>query len=43
MIGGLIRGNDVQIVVGDTQIQQGDKVVIFTLPGGIKKIEKFFK
>jgi trk system potassium uptake protein TrkA len=43
MIGGLIRGDDVQIVVGDTQIQQGDKVVIFTLPGGIKKIEKFFK
>ena len=43
MIGGLVRGNDVQIVVGDTKIQQGDKVVIFTLPGGIKKIEKFFK
>ncbi len=43
MIGGLIRGNEVQIVVGDTQIHQGDKIVIFTLPGGIKKIEKFFK
>jgi trk/ktr system potassium uptake protein len=43
MIGGLIRGDEVQIVVGDTQIHQGDKVVIFTLPGGIKKIEKFFK
>ncbi len=43
MIGGLIRGDDVQIVVGDTQIHQGDKVVIFTLPDGIKKIGKFFK
>lgn len=43
MIGGLVRGDEVLIAVGDTQIHPGDRVVIFTLPGGIKKIEKFFK
>lgn len=42
-IGGLIRGNNAFIAHGDTEIQEGDKVVVFTLPSGIKKIEKFFK
>jgi trk system potassium uptake protein TrkA len=42
-IGGIIRGNDGYIVNGDTWIKEGDKVVVFTLPSGIKKLEKFFK
>jgi trk system potassium uptake protein TrkA len=42
-IGGIIRGEDGYIAHGDTQIQEGDKVVVFTLPSGIKKLEKFFK
>jgi len=42
-IGGIIRGEDGYIARGDTQIQEGDKVVVFTLPSGIKKLEKFFK
>ncbi|MCY1719743.1 Trk system potassium transporter TrkA [Prolixibacteraceae bacterium Z1-6] len=42
-IGGLIRGNMGYIAHGYTQIQEGDKVVVFTLPSGIKKLEKFFK
>jgi trk system potassium uptake protein TrkA len=42
-IGGIIRGNCGFIANGDTQIQDGDKVVVFTLPAGIKKLEKFFK
>ncbi len=42
-IGGVIRGNMGYIAHGYTQIQEGDKVVVFTLPSGIKKIEKFFK
>ncbi len=42
-IGGIIRGNNGYIAQGYTQIQEGDKVVVFTLPSGIKKLEKFFK
>jgi len=42
-IGGIIRGDIGYIAHGYTQIQEGDKVVVFTLPSGIKKIEKFFK
>ncbi len=42
-IGGIIRGDDGFIAHGDTQIQEGDKVVVFTLPSGIRKLEKFFK
>ncbi|MDR2911075.1 MAG: Trk system potassium transporter TrkA [Bacteroidales bacterium] len=42
-IGGIIRGNNAFIVNGDTEIAEGDKVVVFTLPSGIKKLEKFFK
>jgi len=42
-IGGIIRGNMGYIAHGYTHIQEGDKVVVFTLPSGIKKIEKFFK
>ncbi|MFV0590329.1 MAG: Trk system potassium transporter TrkA [Draconibacterium sp.] len=42
-IGGVIRGNMGYIAHGYTQVQEGDKVVVFTLPAGIKKIEKFFK
>lgn len=43
IIGGIIRGDESIIAVGDTQIQKGDKVVVFSLPGGVKQTEKFFK
>lgn len=42
-IGGIIRGDKGYIANGDTEIKEGDKVVVFTLPSGIKKLEKFFK
>ena len=42
-IGGVIRGNNAFIAHGDTEIVEGDKVVVFTLSSGIKKLEKFFK
>lgn len=42
-IGGIIRGNVGFVANGDTQVQEGDKVVVFTLPSGIKKLEKIFK
>jgi trk system potassium uptake protein len=43
VIGGYIRGESGYIASGHTQIMPGDKVVVFTLPSGIKKLEKFFK
>jgi trk system potassium uptake protein TrkA len=42
-IGGIIRGEEALIVNGETQILPDDKVVVFTLPTAIKKVEKFFK
>ncbi len=42
-IGGVIRGNNAFVANGNTEIIEGDKVVVFTLPSGIKKLEKFFK
>ncbi|MCY1636199.1 Trk system potassium transporter TrkA [Marinifilum sp. D737] len=42
-IGGIIRDDDSIIATGDTQILADDKVVVFTLPSAIKKVEKFFK
>ena len=43
IIGGIIRGEESMIAIGDTRIQNGDKVVVFSLPGGVKQTEKFFK
>jgi trk system potassium uptake protein TrkA len=43
IIGGIVRGEESIIAVGDTKIQNGDKVVVFALPGGAKQTEKFFK
>ncbi len=43
VIGGYIRNDSGYIANGDTLIQEGDKVVVFTLPSGIKKLERFFK
>jgi trk system potassium uptake protein TrkA len=42
-IGGFVRDDQGYIVTGDTQIREGDKVVIFALPSAIKKIDKFFQ
>ena len=41
-IGGIIRGDEAIIANGDTMILPDDKVVVFTLPSGISKIEKMF-
>lgn len=40
--GGLIRNNEPILVTGDTQILEGDHVVVFCLEGMIKTIEKYF-
>ena len=42
-IGGIVRDNQGYVAHGSTQVMEGDKVVVFTMPSGIKKLEKFFK
>lgn len=43
IIGGVIRGNDSFIAVGDTQIEAYDRVAVFALPEAVKEVDKFFK
>ena len=43
IIGGIIRGKDSFIAVGDFQIEEGDKVVVFSMPDAIHKVGKLFK
>ncbi len=41
-VGAILReGKDI-IAEGDTQVRAGDRVVVFTLPHLVKKVEKFF-
>ena len=42
VIGGIIRGNETFIAVGDTRIKPYDRVVIFALPTALSRVEKFF-
>ena len=42
-IGGIIRGENGLVAQGDMQIREGDKVVVFALPTGIRKLENYFK
>lgn len=41
-IGGVVRADNVFLVGGSTQINAYDRVVVFSLPGAIGKIGKFF-
>ena len=43
IIGGFIRNKKAFITIGDTQIEESDKVVVFSLPGTVQKVEKFFQ
>lgn len=43
IIGGIIRGNESFIAVGDTQIQAYDRVAVFALPETIREVDQFFK
>ncbi len=43
IIGGVIRDDEAYIAVGDFQIEPGDKVVVFALPGVTSKVEKLFQ
>jgi len=43
IIGGIVRGEESFIAVGDFQIEAGDKAVVFAIPSAIHKINKLFK
>ena len=43
IIGGVIRGADAFIAVGDTRIEPFDRVAVFAKPSAIKDVDKFFK
>ena len=43
IIGGVIRGGDAFIAVGDTRIEAYDRVAIFALPESIKEMDGFFR
>lgn len=43
IIAGVVRGSDSFIAVGDTLIEDYDRVAILALPQSIKEIDKFFK
>ena len=43
IIGGIIRGNEAIIAVGETQIQAYDRVAVFALPEAVKEVDRFFR
>lgn len=43
IIGGIIRGSESFIAVGDTRIETYDRVAVFALPEAVKEVDKFFK
>ena len=43
IIGGIIRGNDYFIAVGDTRIEAYDRVAVFALPSAVKEVDKLFR
>ncbi len=42
-IGGMFRDGKGQLVSGQTQLQEGDKVVVFCISGTLKRLDKFFR
>jgi len=43
LIGGVIRGDESLIPDGNFQLQRNDKVIVFSLPEAISRLEKLFK
>jgi len=42
IIGAIVRGSNYEIPTGDSLLEEGDRVVIFTLPEALQKVERFF-
>ena len=43
IIGGIVRGDESFIATGNSEIKANDRVVVFSLPDSVKKVEKFFR
>ncbi len=43
IIGGVIRSKESFIAVGDTKIEEYDRVAVFALPDAVKEVDKFFR
>ena len=41
-VGGLVRGDNVMIAMGSTQVQAYDRVVVFAKPDAVSQVAKFF-
>lgn len=42
IVGGVVRGDNAFIAVGNTELRAYDRVVVFALPGAIAKVGQFF-
>ncbi len=42
IIGAIVRGSSYEIPTGDSVLLAGDRVVVFTLPEALQKVERFF-
>lgn len=42
IIGAIVRGSTYEIPTGESMLEEGDRVVIFTLPEALQKVERFF-
>ncbi|MFH1000880.1 MAG: Trk system potassium transporter TrkA [Bacteroidota bacterium] len=42
IIGGIVRGNESFIAIGNFQIQENDKVVVFSMPYALHKVNQLF-
>lgn len=42
IIGAIVRGNNYEIPTGESMLEEGDRVVVFTLPEALQKVERFF-
>ncbi len=42
IIGAIVRGENYEIPTGESVLEEGDHVVVFTLPEAVQKVERFF-
>ena len=42
-LGGMIRDGRAMLVDGNTQLQEGDRVVVFCMAGSLKRLDRYFK
>ena len=42
IIGGIVRNDESHIAIGNFNIKAGDKVVVFSLPSAVHKVDRFF-